>query len=271
MASVTSPAGVRRGYVDVPGGQVHYRICDEADGVPLVLLHQTASSSQMFVELMGELAGELPTIALDVPGYGQSDPVDGPISTAAYGELLLAALRGLGVERAWLAGHHSGAMIAAELATTDPERCAGVILMSPWYKDAAERAAYVAPALVPMQIEPDGAHLVQMWERLRTYAPGSELELCHRETVDSLLAGPRVHETYAALGEQDWLAICAALTCPVLVLTGEHDVVASDFGAICDAIPQARGVLLPGGALWVVDERPADVAHELRAFFAGGG
>ncbi|MBK8783748.1 MAG: hypothetical protein IPO22_18520 [Anaerolineales bacterium] len=63
---------IRKGYVDTPNGQVHFRQLKKVDGVPLVLLHQTASSGMMFEPLMTLLSDSFHTLALDTPGFGAS-------------------------------------------------------------------------------------------------------------------------------------------------------------------------------------------------------
>lgn len=39
---------IRKAYVDINDGQLHYRYADGPDGTPLVFFHQTASSSAMY-------------------------------------------------------------------------------------------------------------------------------------------------------------------------------------------------------------------------------
>ena len=50
-------AGTRRAYIDVGGRQVHYRHCGEREMPVLLLLHQTPSSSAMYLPLMDKLSG----------------------------------------------------------------------------------------------------------------------------------------------------------------------------------------------------------------------
>ena len=39
---------LRKGYADTHFGQIHYRAAGSGSGLPLVLLHQTASDSVMY-------------------------------------------------------------------------------------------------------------------------------------------------------------------------------------------------------------------------------
>ena len=67
---------MRRGYADTAVGQVHYR--EAGEGEVVVLLHQTASSSIMYYRVMPYLAGRFRVVAMDTPGFGNSDALAGP-------------------------------------------------------------------------------------------------------------------------------------------------------------------------------------------------
>ena len=71
-ASDANRSRVRRGYVDTPGGQVHYRRSG-LPGRPVIgFFHQTASSGRMFELVMRELGLRYDCYAFDTPGFGQS-------------------------------------------------------------------------------------------------------------------------------------------------------------------------------------------------------
>ena len=71
---------------------------------------------------MAELAGDVPTIAIDTPGYGESFKPTADPSMAYIGKIVLEALDGLNVDRFHAFGHHTGASIALELACSAPDR-----------------------------------------------------------------------------------------------------------------------------------------------------
>lgn len=132
---------IKKGYVETPDGQIHYRFCDGGAGLPLVFLHQTASSSQTYEKLMGVLQEQYRMIALDTPGFGQSDfPPQAP-TISSYVATLLTALQNLGVHEFHAFGHHTGACIACEMAVTAPARVRGLMMVGPAYLDEADRNA----------------------------------------------------------------------------------------------------------------------------------
>jgi pimeloyl-ACP methyl ester carboxylesterase len=85
----------RKAYATGPDGQVHYR--DAGAGRPLLLLHQTPCHLGQFDAAFPLLvATGIRVIAVDTPGYGQSDPPRGTPTIAAYAGAMLAVLDDLG-------------------------------------------------------------------------------------------------------------------------------------------------------------------------------
>ena len=121
----------RRGYVRVGEAQVHYRRAGPADSPALVLLHQTPSTSAMYAPLMRHMAGYFDLIALDTPGFGQSDALPGDFTVAAAAERLAAAVAQLrDGPCAWF-GHHTGASLALQVAHDHPEQVQRLALSGP--------------------------------------------------------------------------------------------------------------------------------------------
>lgn len=98
-------------------------------GMPLVLLHGFGGDLNTWLFNLEALAADRAVYALDLPGHG------GSTKQVADGELgfLVAALRGFldsqGIERAHLAGHSMGGLVAAALALEDPGRVLSLTLV----------------------------------------------------------------------------------------------------------------------------------------------
>jgi pimeloyl-ACP methyl ester carboxylesterase len=259
--------GIKKGYVDTDTGQIHYRMSARGSGRPLVLLHQTASSSQMYEALMQQLDGEFFMLAPDTPGFGQSDfPRPAP-TIADYVTTLLQTVDHLGIKDMAVFGHHTGASIACEMAVRAPERVTHLILSGPPYMDATERERWLQQAVQPMVIQADGSHLMQIWRRVTRHDPVPSPALAHREVVDNLRAGERWHEAYVAVFTQDFPSLLAQVRCPTLLMCGADDLLKPYFPPACDALPYAQHVMVPG-TTFAVDDYPAEVAAAIRAFLA---
>src|SRR5579862_5428395 len=94
--------GVSRHYVAVGDRDVHYRRAGA--GPPVVLLHESPLSSLVYQGHVERLAAAgFSAIALDTPGYGNSDPLAALApSIADFASALVATLDALGVGRCGL-------------------------------------------------------------------------------------------------------------------------------------------------------------------------
>ena len=132
---MTDSLTIRRAYADTPYGQLHYR--HAGAGEPLLLIHQTATSSYAYEPVMAHLAPSCRVIAVDTPGYGMSDyPVNREYTAADYARTFAAFLESLDIERASVFGHHTGASFACELAAAFPEKVDKLIVDgTPYWED----------------------------------------------------------------------------------------------------------------------------------------
>jgi pyruvate dehydrogenase E2 component (dihydrolipoamide acetyltransferase) len=114
--------------VTVDAGTLRFLRTGEG-GEPLVLLHGFGGDLNNWLFNVEALAADRAVYALDLPGHG------GSTKQVGDGELgfLVAALRGFldsqGIERAHLAGHSMGGLVAAALALEDPERVLSLTLV----------------------------------------------------------------------------------------------------------------------------------------------
>ncbi|WP_321910207.1 alpha/beta fold hydrolase [Paraburkholderia sp. J11-2] len=119
----------------VGDGSVSYREAageSASDALPLVLLHGIGSGAASWVQQLEALGGARRVLAWDAPGYGASTPVAGASPVAAnYARVLADWLDALGIARCTLVGHSLGAIMAGAFAAAQPERVAGLLLISP--------------------------------------------------------------------------------------------------------------------------------------------
>ena len=133
---------IRKRYVDGPFGQVHARLSPPVAGtMPLVCLHATAYSSRTFVPLMQQAADVRQVIAIDLPGYGESDAPAAQVEIAAYADAVAVAIRALadGGPVALL-GYHTGVYVGAELAVRHPALVDRLVLIGIPYFQALDLA-----------------------------------------------------------------------------------------------------------------------------------
>jgi pimeloyl-ACP methyl ester carboxylesterase len=120
----TSIAAAESQFFDAKGVKIHFLI--EGTGEPVVLIHGLDSSARINWQMPGTidaLARDHQVIAIDLPGYGESDKPDDP---AAYGEQwiddVILLLDHLNIRKAHIVGYSMGGMVALKLIAEHPER-----------------------------------------------------------------------------------------------------------------------------------------------------
>ncbi|SEH01139.1 Pimeloyl-ACP methyl ester carboxylesterase [Nonomuraea solani] len=100
-------------------------------GPPLVLLHGIGSSRAAWAPVLDGLAAAHTVYAVDLPGFGGSDTLDGnhPVTPRRLAEVVAAALDEWGVDRPHVTGHSLGGWVALELAHLRP--VASLTLLAP--------------------------------------------------------------------------------------------------------------------------------------------
>jgi pimeloyl-ACP methyl ester carboxylesterase len=102
---------------------------DLGDGPPLVLIHGTPSSRREWTAVLPALTRQRRVIALDLPGFGESAPVDRAVLPRDWVPLIAATLDHLGLERVSVVGSSMGGWTALELARAG--RARAVLAFSP--------------------------------------------------------------------------------------------------------------------------------------------
>jgi haloalkane dehalogenase len=213
----------RRAIVATRFGQMHARF-DGSGGVPLVLLHMSPRSSQMWTHLQAVLQRE--SVAVDRLGYGFSDAPPRPLSVAEYAEATLDALEALGIPTPFdVLGMHTGSLEAIELAHLAPERVRRVGIVAIPIFNAAEREqglqTFAKLSVTPVE---DGAHLAAAWRaRFQYRKPPWNLADVQRRLVDYLLA-PYPGQGYLGVFGYDAAPRLSSLAAPLVAFAPRDDV-----------------------------------------------
>jgi pimeloyl-ACP methyl ester carboxylesterase len=109
-----------------------FSILEAGTGEPLVMLHGLGATKISFLPTVAALADRYRTIAVDLPGFGDSGkPFGAAYDPAFFAESVVALLDELGLERTHLLGHSMGGRAALEIAFEYPDRIAGLVLATP--------------------------------------------------------------------------------------------------------------------------------------------
>ena len=114
-------------FAAVADRRIHY-VERPGDGPPVLLLHGMPGTHLDFAGVMAALPNRR-IVAIDRPGYGWSE--GGPLDYLAQIDLVPELLAALGIERALLAGHSFGGLLALGVAARHPHVAAGLALIAP--------------------------------------------------------------------------------------------------------------------------------------------
>ena len=264
---IDNAGSVRRGYLDFEVGQLHYRYSGSEQSPLLLMLHQTPSSSAMYMRLMPLLSEEFFVVAVDTPGFGSSDALAGEITIAGFSEAIYQAVSGHFDRPALVFGHHTGAAIAVQLAFDHPEFVRALALSGPTLLTEAQKQALpLAAKTIPC--EPDGAHWHVMWQRLRAKDPEADLALSVREELLAFSCGDYYEASYRAVTEQNVAHQLSVIDCPALVFAGGRDQLRSAVAPTVRLLQRGMATALPNDAgTYVCEQQPDAVAALLRRFF----
>src|SRR5262245_2317546 len=114
--------------VAVHDSRVNY--VEIGEGPPVILIHGLSGCWQNWLENIPHLARRHRVVAVDLPGFGESELPHEEISIPGYGRFVDAFLGQIGIERALLIGNSMGGFIAAEVAISHPSRVEKLVLVS---------------------------------------------------------------------------------------------------------------------------------------------
>ena len=157
---------IERRFVTLTDRQVHYRTSGE--GPPLLLLHQSPTSSAEMATTIEYFADEFTVIAPDTPGFGLSDYRNGtPSDITIYAEMVKEFIDALGLSELCIYGFHTGAIIGAEMARLYPDLCKAVVVNGLWVADKDEVDLILQHYTEWFEPTPNGSQMPWIWSRLR--------------------------------------------------------------------------------------------------------
>jgi pimeloyl-ACP methyl ester carboxylesterase len=98
----------------------------------ILCVHGLGGTKASFLPTVSALADHYRVVAIDLPGFGESDkPIGAPYDAPWFARAVFSAMDCLDLERAHIAGNSMGGRVAIEAGLTDRERIGGLLLLSP--------------------------------------------------------------------------------------------------------------------------------------------
>lgn len=270
------------------GLRARYRV--QGEGGPVLLLHGIGCSLEDFDEQVELLSGEFRCWAVDLAGFGGSEPLPVPNSVPRLAAFVAAFADAVGIDvPAHVVGNSLGGAVALQFAVDHPERVRTLALADPAGFGREVTVALrllTVPFLARRLLEPSAE---ASRRTLRAVFHDRDLVTADRvaraEELSRRPHGARVmHETARSLGtpfgvRRGWrrrlLRGAAGHPVPTLVVWGEEDLVlpAAHLDAARRALPHARTHLFPATGHMPQIERAEEFAGMLEEFWtttAGG-
>jgi pimeloyl-ACP methyl ester carboxylesterase len=265
----TADPHIERVFVPTRFGRIHAAIA--GTGFPVLLLHQTPRSWDEYRDVLPLLASGFRAIAMDTLGFGDSAALPaGSASIEIWAQGAFALLDALGVRELAVVGHHTGAVIAAEMAAAAPDRVRALVLSACPFVDAARRDKHHGMRVIDeVEARRDGTHLTELWARRQPFYPAGDIDLLQRFMIDALRAGPMAAEGHRVVNRYRMEDRLGQIRCPTLVIapTGDphvHPVAPRVAGAIAGSVLRE----ISGGMVPLPDQMPEAFAGMVRDFVA---
>ncbi len=175
-AQQTGPGRLRIRHVDTNAGGLS--TIEAGTGDPVIMLHGLGATKASFLPTIHALTPECRAIAVDLPGFGDSDkPLLGAYDAPFFARAMVSLLDALELDRAHFVGNSMGGRVALELGLDHADRVDRLVLLAPslpWLK-ARPWAPYLR--LVPTQLgvfQPAPRAIVE--RIVKQFIPGSDTE-----------------------------------------------------------------------------------------------
>ncbi|MEM8975942.1 MAG: alpha/beta hydrolase [Pseudomonadota bacterium] len=238
-------------------------------GIDILLLHGVGLRSEAWNEQIKALKERYSVIAPDMPGHGESPPLQGKATLTTYTERIVEALDGTTSNPLFVVGHSMGAMIALNLASNHPTRVHGLVALNAVYRRKPTAAAAVRQRANAL----DGVNATDPSGPLKRWFKDDaspEALACSEWLTEVSPAGYKT--AYSVFAHSDGPADedLKALACPALFMTGADD--PNSTPTMSEAMaahpPNGRSVVLDNAAHMMPMTHPEKVNSSLLTFLA---
>lgn len=259
-------------------------ILEAGDGPPVLTVHGLGATKGSFLTTVAALAPSYRVIAMDLPGFGDSDkPIGAAYDARFFARAVVHLLDALGLEQAYLVGNSLGGRVVLEAALRYPNRVGRLVLLAPslaWlrHRPWASVLRLTRPELGLVQVAPR-AVVEGLVHRLIPGASGGWAAAGVDEFLRAYLTPAGRAAFYAAarqiyldepLGDNGFWPRLRTLEPESLFVWGRRDTLVPIAFArhVAEALPNARHLELNCGHVPQV-ERPQQTHTAMAGFFAG--
>lgn len=249
------------------GARIYWKLEGRENAAPLVLLNSIGTDMDLWEPALPMLRPHHRLLRIDTRGHGASDVVAGDPSLADLSADVTAVMDAAGIDRAAIAGVSLGGMIAMEMALSDPTRVDRLVLVCT--SATMDKAAWADRVV---KVRSEGMAAIADLAMGRFLSP--EFAAADPAMTATIRRGLLAMDAEgyaacaAAIRDLDLHGRLSAISCPVLVVTGNRDTSTPLFGHgehLLAAIAGARHVALDAAHLAPL-EAPATLSQAIESF-----
>lgn len=256
--------------VDIPGFQVAY--LEGGTGEPLLLIHGMGANKDEWNRVASHLTSRHRVIAMDLPGFGDSDkPDDGRYYTPDQVRYLSGFIEALGLEKVHLGGNSMGGRIAAAYAAEHPDKVESLWLLAPSGVMGARPSEVLKrlqrgeqlPLVVSNRKDLDES--LKLTTEAPPYYPGPVKDAFAESAAENYRLHSRIMaELNQEAAAQPLEGIAAGLSVPTRIVWGEKDKLFHHSSAevLRDIIDGSSVLLVPDTGHLPMMESPGEVAED---------
>ena len=130
-SGMTEPGRLR--FHSVQTKRERISVMEAGQGEPILCLHGLGGTKISFLSTLAALADESHrVIAVDLPGFGDSDkPIGAAYDAPYFSRAVARVMDAMEIERAHLIGNSMGGRVAIEVGLREPDRAERIVLLSP--------------------------------------------------------------------------------------------------------------------------------------------
>jgi pimeloyl-ACP methyl ester carboxylesterase len=270
-------------FAEVNGLRMHYLLAGKG-GSPVILLHGYAQNSHMWRPLMKELGKSHRVIAPDLRGFGDTTKSETGYDKKSMARDVHALARSLGIEKAGIAGHDIGLMVAYAYAAQYPGEVDRIALLDAFIPGVGDTTNlfllkdlwhfhFYGPTPLALVKGRERIYFEHFWNDFAADPANSVSEADRRfytrkyAQPGAMRAGMEVFRAFDQDARDNAEFAKTKLPMPMLVLGGEKsggDFLISQARLVADNVD---GVIITGSGHWLMDEAPGQVIPRLVAFF----
>ena len=270
-------------FAEVNGLRMHYLVAGKT-GSPVILIHGYAQNSHMWRPLITELAKTHRVIAPDLRGFGDTTKAETGYDKKTMAQDVHALARSLGIEKAGIAGHDIGLMVAYAYAAQYPAEVDRVALLDAFIPGVGDTTNlfllkdlwhfhFYGPTPLALVKGRERIYFEHFWNDFAADPKKSVSEADRRfytlkyAQPGAMKAGMEVFRAFNQDAKDNAEFSKSKLTMPMLVLGGEKS--GGDFLILQGRLVATNvdGVIIAGSGHWLIDEAPDQVIPKLVKFF----